>query len=234
MHFLMADKRTLNGDAVHHLFHARKQIHGEVDAGVDLVNLEILRSRRAVFEVESVQMADGPGDFEEDGVARIPTRMSLRARIRGEQFQRPDAFELCAEQGKSTVLQQLPASWDQVTDGPGTIHSWPPVRSCTECQKLYRNSTKFSSAHSTFCAPSTRFRSRKETASAFSSGIGWRESVERNSSSTTFPLSLYLSSNRCTRLSLAASTRSLTTGDRISMIGWNGEGCAGFARGPRF
>src|SRR5205823_8526792 len=75
--FLVADERPLNGDAVHHLFHAREQVHGEIDAGVDLSDLEVFWSGNVVFEVEGVQMANGARDFKEDHIAGAAPRIGL-------------------------------------------------------------------------------------------------------------------------------------------------------------
>ena len=69
----------------------------------------------------------------------ISKKITLRALPRGwvlprtvgcADLQWPDAVERGAEQAKSTELQQLAASWDQITDGFGTIHGG------LACQKL--------------------------------------------------------------------------------------------------
>ena len=123
----MADERPLDGDAVHHLFHAREQVHGKINAGVDLPDLKILRRGDVVFEVECVQMTDGARDLKEDHIPGIAARIGLAAGI-GAELERPCAFDGRGEQADSTVLQQLAASRDQVPDGLSTTHDTPPSK----------------------------------------------------------------------------------------------------------
>ena len=122
MDFLVADERTLDCDAVHHLFHAREHVHREKNTRVDLMDLEILGGCDVVLKVEGVQMADGAGDFKKNHVAGVATRMGLAAGVRSPEFQRPDAFERRADQAKSTVLQKLAAGGDQITNCLWMIH----------------------------------------------------------------------------------------------------------------
>ena len=108
----MADEGADVRHLVHHVEQAREERVRDVDAVGRFTDVEVFPGRNVLFEIEGIDMAERPGEFEEDDVASAAPRLGfgrgVGAQGRGESGRSEDA--------KATVTEKFAARGDEVFD----------------------------------------------------------------------------------------------------------------------
>ncbi len=123
VHFLVAQHGPQDSELVHVLFELGEQQLRKVQVVFDLADVQVFRRAGVLFEVESLHVADGAGDFVEQHVAGVPARLHFRSpALGGGHLQRPNRIHRCAEQPQPAQLEQIAPRLEELSNGP-RIHN---------------------------------------------------------------------------------------------------------------